>query len=199
MHMAPSDLAGERRQRLDRLEALGFYQYTPIENIARAKAYAEETGLLFKYVPERSLGDPDFEEIDEGKADEFLHQVLPILSLRGVTIKQIESDFYQSDPRTYALILDGLRHVLFRTSQDPAQPETEPPDLSLINLLNARLKEAGSQDRIYFGAEVTGNPNCQSLVLLTPAMHDVLMEEVELWDCGGRYSLLKSGRPAEEE
>ncbi len=193
-----SDLAGSRRQRLDQLEARGFYQYTPIENIARAKAYAVETGLLFKYVPERFLGDPDFEEINEGRADEFVREVSPILAPRGVTIKQIESDFYQSDPRTYAIILDGVRHILFRASEGLELPEAEPPDLSLLNLLNVLLAGAGSQDRIYFGAEVTGNPSCQSLVLLTPAMHDLMLENVDLWDGGGRYSLLKNGRPAGE-
>ena len=161
----------QRQLLVAQLADLGFYQYTPVDRVVQAQAHTIQTGELFTPVPERMLGQPDSEDIDEGQAATFVQQALPILALRGIMVTHIEEDWRPADPRLHTLTLNGELYVLFRAAGTGEPPVLGPTTINLHAIFDELLAAVGSPDRVYYTWPYHDDVHW---VLLTPAMHAVL-------------------------
>jgi len=110
--------ANQRRDVVEQLERLGFYKDLTPDLITKAKDQVVQTGHLFAGVPERVVCEPDIEDIEEGKARNYLQLALPTLARRGVTVTNIEEIFELQEQIQHILVVDGTHYVLSGPQSD---------------------------------------------------------------------------------
>src|SRR5688572_23529022 len=101
--MPVDEIKTKREELVNKLDALGFYQYNSPEETTEIKAKAIETGYIWDWVRGRVNEEPDFEDLVEGLADSLLESLMPLLNLRGIQIARIETEH---TPDTYTLTVD---------------------------------------------------------------------------------------------
>lgn len=169
--LASFEAVALRRLVIIRLEQLGFYKDIPPSQLTTIQTQAIQSARLFDNVPNRVLGCPDFEGINEGDARSFLLEALPILAHYGFRVAEIEETSAPGDE--HAITLDGVRHVLY--SPSTSDEATELPFSNFLKLLDKLLAEVQVDERVYLTGDLDHDPK---LVVLTPAVQEVLEQTV---------------------
>ena len=137
------------------LERQGFFRYTTAENADSTKTAIIKDGWKGLYSIQGRLVVADSEDLGEGGVCGFLRDVA-FLATQRTAIKVCIDDYAQSggDVDSYHVVIGGQRHLIWDGS-DLARERRESGWLwgiaakRVTDLINARLKKAGSEERAY--------------------------------------------------
>jgi len=148
------------------LERLGFYGYTPPEQIDAAKTDAVRTGHLFAGSTNRDFM-ADAEDLAEGGVLECLEQCRPFLDRQGLHIESAREEIGEDDG--YSVWINDERFWMY--TEEELGPDCWVLTTNrMLTMLNTLLEAAGSKERAF----TLEGGNDQQLVFLTKAQYEAI-------------------------
>jgi len=151
----------------DDVTSLGFYKYAFDDQIDGIKGEIE-TGAYDWYLAAGRGFDADAERLAQGGVKDLLDDMRPALDVEGVELGEI-AESYNAE-RGYTLRVGADEHTMWGDGE--ASRALELTTTRSIALINERLANAGSQERVHVlhgGAEAV-------FVLLTPGIWQAIAE-----------------------
>ena len=136
---------------LNELESLGFYRYTPPEQIQIAKEEALQTHYIYGEPDGELVGRAfiaDEEDLAEGAVDDFIDGLRPFLERQGAIITRVAQTIRTGDG--YIVEVNGRPFVMY--SEEELESDRDLWDVTArraVAMVNVLLHEVDSTERLY--------------------------------------------------
>ena len=150
---------------VDKLDKLGYYQYTAPAKLAKTKAECKKAGYIYGWNNTKRDYFADAEELTEAGVVNFIIAVKPFLKLQGVNIDSVKHNYpdiksfdcltYEEQlkliPKKYIVTVNGKEFIIW-TQKEVDNKKLDIWQLSTertLGIINYFLKKANSKERAF--------------------------------------------------